>query len=152
MNTSPVRSIGSPVHADNRGFSEIVIQPAGIMDAQRDEGPHLEHAPLGDVHVGTNPLATSASPERMRLSGILRMRGAELYLEQQLTLEPEHASNWTTPRIYRLLATPATQEAATALLGHPVTVAGRPEYSVARHRASLVLDSIEPLAREVAGR
>jgi hypothetical protein len=87
----------------------------------------------------------AAGSAQMQLEGILRQRGTDLYLEQLLPQESGHAAGWTTPRLYRLLATPATQTAIHEHVDHRVTATGSPSYSEARHRMFVVLDSVEPL-------
>ena len=80
----------------------------------------------------------------MRLTGTLRQREADLYLEQQMPPASGRAGGWTTPRLYQLLATPATQAAVRASIDGLVTVTGSPSYVAARHRMFVVLDSVEP--------
>lgn len=81
----------------------------------------------------------------MRLTGTLRQRGVDLYLEQQMPPASGRAGGWTTPRLYLLLATPTTEAAARTAVDCPVTVTGSPSYVAARHRMLVALDSVEPL-------
>jgi hypothetical protein len=82
---------------------------------------------------GTNPAAIPAS---MQLSGTLRQRGTDLYLEQSLRHEPGHASGWTTP---------STDATVQSHIDRLVTVTGDPNFDAAQHRTFVVLATVEPL-------
>lgn len=96
------------------------------------------------------PLVTAAvpSPASLRLTGTLRQRGTELYLEQRkplLSSAGETASSdWTTQREDALLETPATRSAVSNGIDTLVTISGNSDFIQARHHMFVVLESVGP--------
>lgn len=101
-------------------------------------------APARQIGAEQADVGTAAAP--VCLTGTLRGRGTDLFLEQQASPADERAGGWTTPRRYQLLATPTTQAAVDAAMDGRVTVTGRPVYIAARHRVVIALDSVASLA------
>lgn len=109
----------------------------------RTEPPETGYAMSGQVEI--RPVAAT-----MQLTGTLRRRRDDFYLEELFGRNTGDESGWTVPRIYRLLETSATQVEAEALIDHLVSVTGSPNYSVALQRTVVVLESIEPAIVESA--
>ncbi|MGH9174058.1 MAG: hypothetical protein ACRD1H_06855, partial [Vicinamibacterales bacterium] len=81
----------------------------------------------------------------MHLTGTLRQRGTDYFLEQRLELGSVDSVRWTIPRIHRLCATAATQDAIRMSIDRIVSIVGAPGCGDERHRMAIVLDSIQPV-------
>jgi hypothetical protein len=110
------------------------------------------------MHIATTDVlpalagASRPTDARVELVGVLRLRDENLLLEQRLDTGPGGRGAWQSPRIYRLLATSATHDAAQALVGHEVAIRGvttfvaadgdSPGRLDARRHTCIVLDSV----------
>jgi hypothetical protein len=75
------------------------------------------------------------------LTGLLHRRDNDYSITQNPSADDAH---WTTPRIYRMLATPATRDDLNANVDSVVTLTGVPSYDVERHRSFVVVESVVP--------
>ena len=99
------------------------------------------------VDAVTSVMAESQSADgRLHLTGSLRQHGTEYTLEERLELGAVNGVRWTIPRIHRLRATAETQDAVRASIDRIVTIVGTPGDCDERHRMSIILDSIQPVA------
>jgi hypothetical protein len=93
------------------------------------------------------PIASQPHPGdgRVYLTGTVRKRGGDFELEQRLDLDTGTARRWMIPRIYRVIATEATQAALQASVGQVVTIVGTPDSGGTRYRTAISLESVRPI-------
>lgn len=99
----------------------------------------------------TSPVVGQPGNPTMILTGTLRQRGPDYFLEEQPDQQTGDRTRWAMPRIYRLDATALSQADVRARIDAAVTVTGRPSYLAARDRMVIMLDSMEPHGRSANG-
>lgn len=100
------------------------------------------------------PMFTGVLPDgaRMHLTGTLRHHGGQYLIEQQLTLDSGSGPQWTTPRVHRILRTPATRDVLRASVDQVVTISGVVGCGDTRNRTSIIVDHVQPDERDAFGR